>query len=129
MMSPLSLTSPKRERPIHASLPTVKVPAGDLQPCQYHPITGEPFTAEDLQHPLLRELVEKHKNTGGGAHHMEAARRARDEAIAEVKARMEEREVKGREIEREMEEKEKMREIERKVFLKQGKGKGGVGGG
>lgn len=122
-MSSLPLSSPKRVRPIHASLPDVKIPTGDLKPCQYHPVTGERFTAEDLQHPLLRELLEKYKDTGD----IEAAKKARDEAIAEVKARMEESEVKAKEIERDMDEKEKMREIERKVFQKQGKGKGGAG--
>jgi hypothetical protein len=122
-MSPLPLSSSSRTRPVHDSLPAVKIPSSDLKPCQHHPVTGAPFTAEDLQHPLLRELVEKYK--GGD---VELAKKAREDAIVEVKRRMEENEAKSREIERNMEEKEKMREIERKVFLKQGNLKGRGGG-
>lgn len=121
-MATLPLSSPARQRPIHDSLPAVKVPVGDLKPCQYHPVTGEPFSADDLQHPLLREMLEKYKDAAP-----EEVQKARDEAIREVKTIMEENEVKAREIERDMEEKERVREIERKVFLKQGKGKGGPG--
>lgn len=121
-MATLPLSSPARQRPIHDSLPAVKVPVGDLKPCQYHPVTGEPFTPDDLQHPLLREMLEKYKDAAP-----EEVQKARDEAIREVKTIMEENEVKAREIERDMEEKERVREIERKVFLKQGKGKGGPG--
>lgn len=119
-MSSLPLSSPTRQRPIHADLPQVKVPAGDLKPCQYHPVTGEPFSADDLQHPLLREMLAKYDTP-------EAARKAQLDAVREVKQRMEEAELKGREIDKDMEEKEKMREIERKIFQKQGKVRGSVG--
>lgn len=106
-----------RQRTIHADLRQVKVPAGDLKTCQYHPVTGEPFTQDDLQHPLLREMLEKYGTP-------EAARKAQQDAVMEVKQRMEEAEQKSRDIDKDMEEKEKMREIERKIFQKQAKVKG-----
>jgi hypothetical protein len=118
-MSTLPLDSPTRQRPIHADLSQVKVPAGELKTCQYHPVTGEPFTNDDLQHPLLRDMLDKHSTP-------EAAQKAQQDAVREIKRRMEETEQKIREIDKDMEEKEKMREIERKIFQKQGKARGGT---
>jgi hypothetical protein len=55
----------------------------------------------------------------------EAAERALNEAVREVKMRLEEGEEKRKEVEREMEKLEKQREMERKVYerMKEGKGR------
>jgi predicted ribosome quality control (RQC) complex YloA/Tae2 family protein len=118
-MASLPLESALRQREIHPDLPQVKVPAGDLKTCQYHPATGDPFTADDLRHPLLREMLDKYSTP-------EAALKAQQDAAREVRQRIEESEQKIREIDKDMEEKEKMREIERKIFEKQGKARGGA---
>lgn len=118
-MASLPSESAARQRAIHPDLPQVKVPAGDLKTCQYHPVTSEPFTADDLQHPLLREMLDKYNTP-------EAALKAQQDAVKEAKQRIEESEQKSREIDKDMEEKEKMREIERKIFQKQGKARGGT---
>ena len=119
-MASLPLESALRQRPIHPDLPQVRVPTGNLKTCQYHPITGEPFTADDLQHPLLREMLDKYSTA-------EAALKAQQDAVRDVIRRMEESEQRSREIDKDMEQKEKTREIERKIFQKQGKVRGGAG--
>ena len=118
-MALLPLEHATRQRPIHTDLPQVRVPAGDLKTCQYHPVTGEPFTADDLQHPLLSEALDNYSSP-------ESALKAQQDAVREVKRRMEENEQKSREIDKDMEQKEKIREIERKIFQKQGKARGGT---
>jgi hypothetical protein len=122
MATVIPLDSASRQRPIHAELPEVKVPAGDLHASQYHPVTCDPFSPEDLQYHKFPSLQKQFKSP-------EEALRAQEEAIREVKQRMEESAQKTREIEKEMEEKEKMREVERKVYqsmkpAKSGEGKG-----
>jgi hypothetical protein len=108
------LDSGVREAAIHPDLPEVKVPRADLRPYQYHPVSCEPFSSEDLQHHKLHQLQKQYTTP-------EAALKAQGEAIKEVKDRMAEAEKKTREINQQMEEMEKTREIERKIFMKQGK--------
>jgi hypothetical protein len=108
------LDSPVRQVPIHQDLPEVKVPSGDLKPHQYHPVTCEPLSSEDLQHYKLLQLQKEYTSP-------DAASKAQAEAIKEVKDRMTEAAKKTREINQQMEEMEKTREIERKIYMKQGK--------
>ena len=128
------LDSTARQIPIHPDLTSIKVPADNLKPYQYHPATCEPLTNEDLTHhkpssssasasstnagPTLQQLQKQYPTP-------EAAERAQIEAVREVKIRLQESEEKRREVEREMEELEKMREVERKVYgrMKEGKGR------
>ena len=79
-------------------------------------MTCEPLTAEDLQHHKLAQYQKQYTTP-------EEAKRALEDAVKEVKARLEENDRRRREVEREMENKEKMREVERKVMRKMGKGK------
>jgi hypothetical protein len=108
------LDAPLRQVAIHPDLPQLKVPSTDLKPHQYHPVSCEPFSAEDLQHYKLPQLQKQYTTT-------EAALKAQAEAIQEVKSRMAEAEKRTREINHEMVEKEKERELERKIYMKQGK--------
>jgi predicted acylesterase/phospholipase RssA len=108
----VSLDSPIRQVAIHPDLPEVKVPTGDLKPFQYHPVSCEPLSSEDLQNHKLSQLQKQYTTP-------EAALKALAEATKEVKDRMAESEKKTREIERKMEEMEKTRETERKVYMKQ----------
>lgn len=110
----VALDSSLREVPIHADLPEIKVPSGDLKPHQYHPVSCEPFSSEDLQHHKLLQLQKQYTSP-------DAVTRARAEAVQEVKDRMAEAAKKTREINQQMEEMEKTREIERKIYRKQGK--------
>jgi hypothetical protein len=105
----------------------------DLKPYQYHPVTCEPLTNDDLTHhnritstsgsnpssapgPNLQQLQKQFPTP-------EAAERALIEAVREVKMKLEESEEKRKEVEREMEELKKTREMERKVFEKVKEGK------
>lgn len=130
------LESTTRQVPIHPDLPSIKVPADNpnLKPYQYHPVTCEPLTSDDLTHhkPSFSSASTSNPATGPTLQQLqkqyptpEAAERALAEAVREVKMRLEEGEEKRKEVEREMEELEKMREVERKVYgrMKDGKGR------
>jgi hypothetical protein len=108
------LDSPTRQVAIHPDLPEIKVPSADLKPHQYHPVTCERLSPEDLQHHKLPQLQKQYTSP-------EAALKVQAEAIKEVKDRMAEAEKKTQEINRQMEDMEKTREIERKIYMKQGK--------
>jgi hypothetical protein len=108
------LDSPLRQVPIHPDLHDIKLPSGDLKPYQYHPVSCEPLSSEDLQHHKLPQLQKQYTSP-------EAALKAQAEAIKEVKERIAEAERKTREINQQMEQMEKTREIERKIYMKQGK--------
>jgi hypothetical protein len=109
MATVIPLDSPSRQRPLHPELGAVKVPLGDLPASHYHPVTCEPFTVEDLQHHKFQALLKQYGTP-------EEARKAQEDAIREVKQRLEEAAQKTREVEKEMEEKEKTRNIERKAY-------------
>lgn len=115
MATIIPLDSKSRVRPIHPDIPDIKVPDGDLPSCRYHPVTCEPFTDDDLQHHKIQALQHQYSTP-------EAALNAQQEAVMELKQRLEESERKIREIDREMKMKEEMRQVERKVYQKQGKG-------
>jgi hypothetical protein len=110
----VALDSAVRQVPIHPDLPDVRVPSGNLKPHQYHPVSCEPLSPEDLQHHKLLQLQKQYISP-------DAVTRAQAEAIQEVKDRMAEAAKKTREINQQMEEMEKTREIERKIYMKQGK--------
>jgi hypothetical protein len=129
------LDSATRQVPIHPDLPSIKVPGNnpDLKPYQYHPVTCEPLTNDDLTHhnkatstsgsnpssapgPNIQQLQKQFPTP-------EAAERALMEAVREVKMKLEESEEKRKEVEREMEELKKTREMERKVYEKMKEGK------
>ena len=108
------LESEIRQVAIHPDLPEVKVPGANFKPYQYHPVSCEVLSSDDLQHHKLPQLQKQYPTPG-------AALKAQAEAVKEVKDRMAEAERKTREINQQMEEMEKIREIERKVYMKQGK--------
>lgn len=108
------LDSPIRQVAIHTDLPEVKVPSDDLKPYQFHPVSCEPLSPEDLQLHKLPQLQKQYPTP-------EAALKALADTIKEVKQRMAEAEQKTRENEQEMVEMKKTREIERKIYMKQGK--------
>ncbi|KAF7504678.1 hypothetical protein GJ744_001959 [Endocarpon pusillum] len=104
-----------RQVAIHPELPEVKVPSADFnKPYQYHPVSCELLSSEDLQHHKLPQLQKQYTTP-------EAALKAQAEAVKEVKDKMAEAERKTRDINQQMEEMKKTREVERKVYMKQGK--------
>ena len=112
MSADIPLDSASRTRPIHALLPEIRVPGSDMPITAYHPVTCEPLTSEDLSYHKFQALQKQYSTP-------ESARVARDEAIAEMRRRMEDREKRLRDIEKEIAQMEKTREIERKVFERQ----------
>jgi hypothetical protein len=129
------LDSTTRKVPIHPDLPSIKVPADNpsLKPYQYHPVTCEPLTNDDLTHhkPSSSSASTSNPTTGPTLQQLqkqyptpEAAERALVEAVREVKMRLEAGEERRKEVEREMEELEKTREVERKVYVRMKEGKG-----
>lgn len=133
MSTEIPLNSPSRTRPIHPLLPDIKVPASISPPLSsglksdtadqipafhYHPITCEPFTAEDLAYHKFQALQQQYSTP-------EAAEQALQESIKEVKERIEENQKKRREIEKEIEMKEKTRELERKLYMNMKQSKSG----
>jgi len=114
---PVPLDSPLRTTPIHPSIPSIRVPA-DASTSNLNPITLQPFTGAELERYGFEKL---RRELGGGERpgdESEALQKAKDDAVRQLKARMEERDAKSKEIEREMDEKEKIREVERKVYRK-----------
>ena len=117
----IPLESASRQEPIHHDLPSIKVPSNsDTKSYAYHPVTCEPLTAEDLLHHKLAQYQKQYTTP-------EEAKRAQEDAVKEVKARLEENDRRRREVEREMEIKEKMREVERKGYEEDGEGEVGAG--
>lgn len=117
----IPLDAPQRVQPIHDSLPNIKLPAATSDapdPVTLHPVTLRPLTHSDLKAANFDALRAQYDTP-------EAAAKAREDAVREVKKIMDENERKVRDIEREMDEKEKTRDIERKVYLKKF-GKDGV---
>jgi hypothetical protein len=110
----IPLDSSIREQVIHPELPEVKLPKGDLKPYQYHPVSCEALSAEDLQHHKLPQLQKQYTSS-------DAAAKAHAEATKEFKERIADAGKKTREINQQMDEMEKTREIERKIYMKQGK--------
>ncbi len=108
------LDSEIRQIAIHPDLSEVKVPCANSKPYQYHPVSCEFLSSEDLQHHKLHQLQKQYTTP-------EAALKAQAEAVKEVKDRMAEAEKKTREISQQMQDMEKTREIERKIYMKQGK--------
>jgi hypothetical protein len=129
------LDSTIRQVPIHPDLPSIKVPGDnpDLKPYQYHPVTCEPLTNDDLtHHSKATSTSGSNPSSTPGANLQllqkqfptpEAAERALIETVREVKMKLEESEEKRKEVEREMEELKKVREMERKVYEKMKEGK------
>lgn len=122
------LDSAVRQNPIHPDLLSIKVPASSaegsslsLKSYQYHPVTCEPLTTEDLKdhktNLTLQQLAKQYPTP-------ETADKALAETVREVKMRIEESEEKRREVDREMEDLEKMREVERKILTRVKEGKG-----
>lgn len=115
----IPLESSLRTDPIHPSLPDIKISNGisandDTAPVPattLNPLTLKPLTVEELTHYNFETLHAQYSTP-------EAARKAREDAAAELRSRMLENERRSKEVEREMEEKEKTREIERKVYMK-----------
>lgn len=121
----IPLDSPSRTSPIHPLLPTIKIRDSSLSSSRSgalsaeNPLTLTPWTPDDLKHHNYAHLRAQYPSPN-------AAAAAREEAVLELKNRLEESERRTRELEREMEEKEKTREIERKVWMKR-RGEGGAG--
>lgn len=127
------LDSPSRVHPIHAHLPEVRLPShvasdpwtveqADEDPNRLenttrkastivNPVTLQPFSIDELRSHNLESLLRQYPNP-------EAADKAREETVKELRKLIDDNERKSKEIDREMEEKEKTREIERKVYAR-----------
>ncbi|OAL35664.1 hypothetical protein AYO20_05045 [Fonsecaea nubica] len=149
---PVPLDSPLRTTPIHPAVEAIKVPATAVTSAapNTNPITLQPFTeAELVQYGFEQLRSQIFATVGGGVgvgegggggrgaggnplvlgeKEKQEIARIREETVALLKQKLDEREARVREIEREMEDKEKIREVERKVFRKKLAGGGGEGG-
>lgn len=127
------LDSDLRVQPLHPSIPEVKLPRkvesettladradekqkeqkglGTPSATTLNPITLQPFTLEELHSHNIDALLHQYSTP-------EAARKAREETVKELRKLLDENDVKTKEIDRELEEKEKTREIERKVYAR-----------
>ena len=92
--APVPLDAPERTQPIHPSLPSVKLPTipasadegvksdtyrNVTHPSQLHPVTLKPLSIEDLKANDFHTLREQYSTR-------EAALKARDDAVKELKA-------------------------------------------
>lgn len=127
------LDSARRVKPIHPVVNEVKLPNSVTtdQPGQtaeiaadangkpislasstlLNPVTLKPFTIEELRSHNLEALVKQYSTP-------EAAQKAREDSVKELRRLLDENDRKTRDIKAQMDEKEKTREIERKVYAR-----------
>ena len=117
---PLPIDSASRVQPIHAAVPEIKLPVNFASGNQdvaaksvylLHPVSCQPFSHDELRANGMESLLRQYTDS-------DAASKAREDSVKELRKLLDENERKTKEIEREMEEKEKTREIERKVFAR-----------
>lgn len=116
--APLPLNSPIRTVPIHPQLPEIRVPQdGDTIPAShYHPVTCELLHTEALQ-PQLQQLRKEHPS-------MTAMIKARDDAVKEIRQKLEEKERRRDEVQKALDKKAKEWDMEYKVLSKYQASKG-----
>lgn len=118
----ISLDSSLRKEPIHSSIMEIRLPSAGVNvenhtnissdpPTTLNPVTLRPFTVDELRTHKLESLLSQYPT-------QEAAAKAREDTVVELRKMLDDNERKNKEIDREMEEKEKTREIERKVYAR-----------
>ena len=123
------LDASARTTPIHASLPTIKLPVSHAT-TNTNPITLQPFSDAELKTLGYEKLRADYEDATTGGVRSAEIEKAREEAVRMLREKIGEREAKEREIDREIDEKEKIREVERKVYRKKmGIGEKGKEGG
>ncbi|KAL4974457.1 hypothetical protein BDW66DRAFT_139866 [Aspergillus desertorum] len=115
---PVPLDSPIRTTPIHELLPDIRIPSSPLPPHRYDPITCAPIDADDER--VCSELVRLRKDFPTP----EAALKAQEQAVRELKQKLDDAEKKREEVQRAMDKKIKERNTELKVLEKFQDGKG-----
>ncbi|KKA23579.1 hypothetical protein T310_2418 [Rasamsonia emersonii CBS 393.64] len=107
---PVPLTSSIRTTPIHPLLPEIKVPGEPLPSHRYNPVTCTPFDPAEIR-PQLEQLRKEYSSPA-------AALKAQEEAVKEVKQRIEDAERKRGEVQKALDKKIKERDTELKVLSK-----------
>jgi hypothetical protein len=107
---PLALNSPSRTAPIHPHLPEIRIPEGSLPSTHYDPVTCEPFNSEEIR-PHLQQLRKEYPSTT-------AILKAQDDAVREVRQKMEEAERKRGDVQKALDKKMKEWDIEYKLLSK-----------
>ncbi|ETN38148.1 uncharacterized protein HMPREF1541_07772 [Cyphellophora europaea CBS 101466] len=123
----LPLDHPARAVPVHSSLPTLNLLPDSAEPAtaaNVNPLTLAPFTPAELASHKYDELRKTVLNDRGEVD-LDRVRAEQEEAIKQIKTRMEERERKESEIDKEIAEKEKFREVERKILRRRMGGREG----
>ncbi|KAL6233429.1 hypothetical protein BDW75DRAFT_191592 [Aspergillus navahoensis] len=116
--SSLPLDSPIRTTPIHELLPDIRVPSLPLPPYRYNPITCAPIDADDERVRFELDQLRKTFPTP------DAALKAQEQAVRELKQKLDDAEKKREEVQRAMDKKIKERNTELKVLEKFQDGKG-----
>ena len=105
------LDSSKRTTPIHPQLPEIRVPQNGPAPStHYHPVTCEPLNVEEIQ-AQLQQLRKEHPSTT-------AMLKAREEAVKEIRQKLEEKEKKRDEVQKALDKKAKEWDVEYKILSK-----------
>ncbi|KAL4997281.1 hypothetical protein BDV10DRAFT_92796 [Aspergillus recurvatus] len=115
---PVALDSPIRTIPIHELLPDIRVPSLPLPPHRYNPITCAPIDAGEER--VRSELDQLRKDFPTP----DAALKAQEQAVRELKQKLDDAEKKREEVQRAMDKKIKERNTELKVLEKFQDGKG-----
>ena len=108
---PVPLDSPIRTTPIHPQLPEILVPENNTIPStHYHPVTCEPLNIEEIQ-PQLQHLRKEHPS-------ITAMRKAREDAVKEIRQKLEVKGKKRDEVQKKLDTKAKEWDMEYRVISK-----------
>ncbi|EED20058.1 conserved hypothetical protein [Talaromyces stipitatus ATCC 10500] len=110
-LDPVPLTSSIRTTPIHPQLPDIRIPDDAKIPStHYHPVTCEPLNIAEIQ-PQLQHLRKEYPS-------MTAMLKAREDAVKEIKQKLEEKDRKRDEIQKALDKKVKEWDVEYKILSK-----------
>lgn len=105
------LSSSIRTSPIHPQLPEIRVPQnGTILSTHYHPVTCEPLNIEEIQ-PQLQHLRKDHPS-------MTAMLKAQEDAVKEIRQKLEEKDRKRDSIQKALDKKAKEWDVEYKILSK-----------
>lgn len=110
-VDPVPLNSSIRTTPIHSQLPEIRVPQNSTIPStHYHPVTCEPLNIQEIQ-PQLQHLRKEHPS-------ITAMRKAREDAVKEIRQKLEEKDKKRDEVQKKLDTKAKEWDMEYRVISK-----------
>lgn len=109
--NPVPLDSSIRTTPIHPQLPEIRVPQnGAIPSTHYHPVTCEPLNIEGIQ-AQLQHLRKEYPS-------ITAMLKAQEDAVKEIRQKLEEKDRKRDEIQKALDKKAKEWDVEYKILSK-----------